>query len=169
MLKPLKVRCINYKMILAPLIILGLYILFEFLSLNLIFGDSSYKKMHLLFAVFFLSMAMLFLGKLFGGKFTFVTNLIYCSVVLYLSFIIVAVFYYFKLNFGGINYCKNDFDIKVVANMYTLTILVTFIISVIYFYLINYLKIKFKLTEFLIFFIIFMVFQFFATKGFRQF
>lgn len=171
MLKKLKVKSISYNFILAPCTILLIYIITEYISLNIIFGDyyPQYRRLQLLFVVFFLAFLMFITERIFGKKSEFIKDLISNTIVLYFSFILVGIFYYVQLNFGNIHYCAENYNKSAVGNIYTISIVLTFLTSFILFYLITQLKIKFEFSKFSFLLILFCIFQFLATKGFRHF
>lgn len=169
MLEKSKVKYISYNFFLVPFIVLLFYIISEYISLNILFGQTNYQILHLLFAVFGLSLFMFILGILFGSQSQFIKDLIRCNIILYLSFIFVAVIYWARLNLGNINYCAFDYDVNLVSNIYALVVICTSIINITFYSLIKYLNIEFKLINFLVLLSGFLLFQFLATKGFRQF
>jgi hypothetical protein len=162
----LKVKYFSYNFLLLPLCIGLLYGSIQVIVQGFLLNGSAYRDMSLVLSCLIFSIFMLCTVLPLRGN-EFVIDVYKYAIILYLSCLISAVIYFLRFNLGITNYCPFNYDILHLKNVYVLTFVCTTITNMIFFFIIQRVKLSFSLLH-LVIFICAMIVQFYFTRGFRM-
>lgn len=159
-------KSITYFFIILPLGISLIYASIQFLVSVYILYPVEYERITTVFSTFLLSLVLLIFSLIKKDN-IFIQDLSKYGIILYASCLFSFIPKFWKFNFGKLHYCKRNFDISYVENVYEISTILTCLTMLIFFKINHRLNLKF--TSFhIIIFICAMTVQFFITKSFRM-